>query len=85
MCALWQTIGKSNKQGRGAAFIEKKGEYGGAALNEIPLEESSGSGQQWLLTGRAVPRWEEKSSFSGEVALLPLQDGSHPSFPVWCN
>ena len=24
---LWRTIGKCGKQGRGAAFIEKKGEY----------------------------------------------------------
>ena len=34
---LQQTIGKSRKERRGSAFIEKKEEKGGAVLNESPL------------------------------------------------
>ena len=48
---LWQTIGKSKKQRKGAAFIEKKGGVGGVVLKESPPEEGDNSGQRWLLIG----------------------------------
>ena len=48
---LEQTIGKSGKERRGAAFIEKKGDEGGAVLKDSPLGDNNCSGQQRLLTG----------------------------------
>ena len=73
---LWQTIGKSNKKIRGAAFIEKRGKEGGVVLNESPLEGGSSSGQEWFLVGWAVVWWRKKSPFTSKVVLLPVQDAS---------
>ena len=46
----WPTMGKSGKQRRGAAFVEKKEEEGGAVLKESPLREITVQGgvSHWL-------------------------------------
>ena len=40
---LWKTTGKFGKERRGGAFVEKKGEYGRAVLEEGPLGGSYSS------------------------------------------
>ena len=72
----WQTLGKSRKQRKGDAFVEKKGESGGVVLKESPLGESGSSGWTWLLVGWAFARRRQKSSFSHKVVLLLVQDAN---------
>lgn len=49
--AIAKTTGKSNKQGEECYFIEKKGEFGGAAVNKMAIEGNREFEAEWLSTG----------------------------------
>ena len=80
MRILWQTIGNTRKQRKGAGFIEKKEEQSRAVLKESPSWDRNSSGRHGLLIGWAVARCGEKSSFRNKVVLLPAQDANQCLF-----